>query len=99
MSARQQFSALVEVDRDEQVDELVRLAADAEIGLTVYDSCGACTCDSVAVARPASPTRKPWSASPFAAVSAATSSSSLTPTPRAATRQWPAMGVGPCSTP
>lgn len=35
MSARQQLSALVEVDRDEQVDELVRLAANAEIGLTV----------------------------------------------------------------
>jgi hypothetical protein len=35
MSARQRFSALVEVDRDEQVDELVRLAANAEIGLTV----------------------------------------------------------------
>lgn len=35
MSARQRFSALLEVDRDEQVDELVRLAANAEIGLTV----------------------------------------------------------------
>jgi hypothetical protein len=35
MSARRQFSALVEVDRDEQVDELVRLAASAEIGLTL----------------------------------------------------------------
>jgi hypothetical protein len=35
MSARRRFSALVEVDRDEQVDELVRLAANAEIGLTV----------------------------------------------------------------
>jgi hypothetical protein len=27
---------LVEVNRDEQVDELVRLAANAEVGLTVY---------------------------------------------------------------
>jgi hypothetical protein len=35
VSARQRFSALIEVDRDEQVDELVRLAANAEIGLTV----------------------------------------------------------------
>lgn len=30
------FRALVEVDRDDQVEELVRLAADAEIGLTVF---------------------------------------------------------------
>ncbi|HEY2333626.1 MAG TPA: hypothetical protein VGH58_01290 [Solirubrobacterales bacterium] len=44
MSARQQFSALVEVDRDEQVAELVRLAANAEIGLTVYDR-EPCSCD------------------------------------------------------
>lgn len=35
--SRRAFRALVEVDRDDQVEELVRLAADAEIGLTVFE--------------------------------------------------------------
>jgi hypothetical protein len=35
MSARRQLLAFVEVESDEQVDELVRLAANAEIGLSV----------------------------------------------------------------
>lgn len=38
--------AEVEVDRDEQFDELVRLAADAEIGLAIFDE-PPCTCDKV----------------------------------------------------
>jgi hypothetical protein len=42
MSARRQYSALVEVD----LDELARLAADAEIGLSVYRYREPCTCDS-----------------------------------------------------
>jgi hypothetical protein len=40
MSARLQLRALVEVEREEQVDELVRLAANAEVGLTVYSEPG-----------------------------------------------------------
>jgi hypothetical protein len=35
--SRRAFRALVEIDRDDQVEELVRLAADAEIGLTVFE--------------------------------------------------------------
>lgn len=37
MSRRKRFSAVVEVDRDDQVDELVRLASNAEIGLRVFN--------------------------------------------------------------
>ena len=40
---RASLPAEVRVDRPEQLDELVRLAADAEIGLTVYDE-PPCTC-------------------------------------------------------
>ena len=46
MSGRQQYAAVIEVERGEQVDELVRLAADAEIGLSVYTHREPCTCDS-----------------------------------------------------
>lgn len=35
--SRRAYRALVEVDRDDQIEELVRLAAKAEIGLTVFD--------------------------------------------------------------
>ena len=38
--------ALLEVEREEQLDELVRLAADAEIGLTVLDQ-PPCACDAM----------------------------------------------------
>lgn len=41
--ARSSWSAEVRADRPEQLDELVRLAADAEIGLTVYEE-APCTC-------------------------------------------------------
>jgi hypothetical protein len=50
MSARRQLRALVEVEREEQVDELVRLAANAEVGLTVCPepggehTCANCVC-------------------------------------------------------
>ena len=47
MSNRRQFHATVEVDQPEQVDELVRLAADAEIGLSVYTQRQPCSCDGV----------------------------------------------------
>lgn len=36
-TGRRRHRALVEVDRDAQIDELVRLAAGAEIGLTVFE--------------------------------------------------------------
>jgi len=43
--ARASWPAEVRVDRPEQLDELVRLAADAEIGLTVFDE-PPCTCSA-----------------------------------------------------
>lgn len=43
---RTSWPAEVRVDRPEQIDELMRLAANAEIGLTVYDE-PLCTCSDV----------------------------------------------------
>ncbi len=43
LDARTGWPAEVRVDRPEQLDELVRLAANAEIGLTVYEE-APCTC-------------------------------------------------------
>ena len=43
---RTSWPAAVRVERPEQIDELVRLAAAAEIGLTVYDE-PPCTCSDV----------------------------------------------------